>query len=157
MSVIRVVWGTGVARTAKGSFDRALAAAAIHQYNLRELSSVVPADADIEVVDTAPDLGPTGNVLDVVEARQTSPPGTRASAGLAWARGPGGDGIFYEATDHDPESVGELLRAGIDTGCSIRGFEDADVETRVTTADASPDRYSTAVVLAVYGESETLF
>lgn len=156
MSVIRVVWGTGTARTAKGSFDRALAEAGIHQYNLRGLSSVVPADTTIDIVGTAPDLGPTGNVIDVVEARQTSPPGTRASAGLAWACGPSGAGIFYEATDHDPESVTELLQAGIETGCSIRSFDDADIETQVSTADASPDRYSTAVVAAVYGESDPL-
>jgi arginine decarboxylase len=154
--MIRVVWGTGSAHTAKGSFDRALAAAGIHQYNLRELSSVVPAGADLELAGTAPDLGPTGNALDAVIARQTSPPGTRASAGLAWARADDGAGIFYEVGDHDPESVAELLRSGIETGCSIRDIEDPDVETKVTTASAEPDRYATAVVVATYGESEPL-
>jgi arginine decarboxylase len=154
--MIRVVWGTGRARTEKGSFDRALAAAGLHQYNLRELSSVVPAGVDIEVAETAPDLGPTGNVLDAVIARQTSPPGTRASAGLAWARGDDGAGIFYEVGDHDPESVAELLRAGVQTGCDIRDIEDAAVETQVTTAGAEPDRYATAVVVAAYGQSEPL-
>ena len=154
--MIRVVWGTGSAHTAKGSFDRALAAAGIHQYNLRELSSVVPAGADLELAGTAPDLGPTGNALDAVIARQTSPPGTRASAGLAWARADDGAGIFYEVGDHDPESVAELLRSGIATGCSIRDIEDPDVETKVTTASAEPDRYATAVVVATYGESEPL-
>ncbi|MFC7132315.1 MULTISPECIES: pyruvoyl-dependent arginine decarboxylase [Salinibaculum] len=154
--MIRVVLGTGTAHTAKGSFDRALAAAGLHQYNLRELSSVIPAGADVEVVGTAPDLGPTGNVLDAVIARQTSPPGTRAAAGLAWARDDDGAGIFYEVGDHDPESVAELLRSGIQTGCDIRGIEGADVHTEVTTAAAKPDRYSTAVVVAAYGESEPL-
>jgi arginine decarboxylase len=154
--MIRVVWGTGRARTEKGSFDRALAEAGIHQYNLRELSSVVPAGADIDVAGTAPNLGPTGNALDAVIARQTSPPGTRASAGLAWARGDDGTGIFYEVGDHDPESVAELLRSGIETGCEIRTIEDAAVETKVTTAGAEPDRYATAVVVATYGESEPL-
>ncbi len=154
--MIRVVWGTGSAHTAKGSFDRALAAAGIHQYNLRELSSVIPAGADIDVAKTAPDLGATGNALDAVVARQTSPPGTRAAAGLAWARGDDGAGIFYEVGDHDPESVAELLRAGIETGCAIRGMDDCDTERQVTTADAKPDRYTTAVVVATYGDSKPL-
>lgn len=154
--MIRVVWGTGRATTAKGSFDRALAAAGIHQYNLRELSSVIPADAPLEVVGTAPNLGPTGNAVDAVIARQTSPPGTRASAGLAWARDDDGAGIFYEVGDHDPESVAELLRSGVETGCEIRGIADAEVSTKVATADARPDRYTTAVVVATYGESTPL-
>lgn len=154
--MIRVVWGTGRARTEKGSFDRALADAGIHQYNLRNLSSVVPAGVDIEVAGTAPNLGATGNALDAVIARQTSPPGTRASAGLAWARDDGGAGIFYEVGDHDPESVAELLRSGVQTGCALRDIDGTDVATEVVTASAEPDRYATAVVVATYGESEPL-
>jgi len=154
--MIRVVWGTGRAGTSKASFDTALAAANVHEYNLRRLSSVVPADAAVERVGTAPDLGPAGNALDVVLARQTSPPGVRAAAGLAWARGEEGAGIFYEEGDRDPETVRELLRTGIDRGCELRGFGDVPVETRVVTADPAGEEYTTAAVLAVYGESEPL-
>jgi arginine decarboxylase len=67
--MIRIVWGTGHAATAKASFDTALAEAGLHQYNLRTLSSVIPAEPEIELTETAPDLGPTGNALDVVMAR----------------------------------------------------------------------------------------
>ncbi|WP_336325716.1 pyruvoyl-dependent arginine decarboxylase [Halovenus sp. HT40] len=156
--MIRLVWGTGHAATAKASFDTALADAGLHQYNLRTLSSVIPAGAPLDLVDTAPDLGPTGNALDVVLARQTSPPGARASAGLAWVRGGGEDdsGIFYEVADTDPETVGELLRAGIERGCYIRDLDYGDVETKIVTADSAPDQYTTAVVVATYGESEPL-
>lgn len=153
--MIHIVWGRGAAGTAKASFDDALAAANVHQYNLRPLSSVIPADADLAVTETAPDLGQTGNALDVVVARQTSPPDARAAAGLAWARGADGAGIFYEGQDHDPETVRERLRAGIEHGCRLRNI-DAEVETHLVTADAAPDQYTTAVVLAVYGESEPL-
>lgn len=152
--MIRLVWGTGTASTEKASFDSALQAANVHQYNLRELSSVIPADVPIEVSDTAPDLGPTGNALDVVLARKTSPPDTRAAAGLAWARADQGPGIFYEAEGTDPESVRERLATGIEHGCKLRNI-DPRVETRVVTADPAA-RYSTAVVLAAYGESESL-
>jgi len=155
--MIRLVWGTGNAATAKASFDMALAEAGIHQYNLRTLSSVIPAEATLELTDTAPDLGPTGNVVDVVLARQTSPPGARAAAGLAWALDDDGTGIFYEVEDTDPETVRELLKAGIERGCYIRDIDYSTVETKIVTADSTPDQYTTAVVVAVYGESESLF
>jgi len=154
--MIRLVWGTGHAATAKASFDTALADAGVHQYNLRELSSVIPAGVELRRVDTAPDLGPTGNAVDVVLARQTSPPGARAAAGLAWARGDDDTGVFYEVADTDPETVGELLRVGIERGCYIRDLDYAAVETEIVTADSAPDEYTTAVVLATYGESEPL-
>lgn len=154
--MIRLVWGTGHAATEKASFDTALSDAGIHQYNLRELSSVIPADVPLEEVGSAPDLGATGNVLDVVLARKTSPAGARASAGLAWARRPDGAGIFYEVEDSDPETVRELLRAGIERGCYIRDIDYSGVETKVVTAESSPDQYTTAIVAATYGESESL-
>lgn len=153
--MIRIVRGTGTASTEKASFDSALAAANVHQYNLRELSSVIPATVPVEVVETAADLGPAGNVLDAVLARKTSPPDTRAVAGLAWARADGGSGIFYEAEGTDPESVRERLATGIEHGCELRGI-DTDVETQVVTAEPAAEQYSTAVVLAAYGESGSL-
>jgi len=154
--MIRVVWGRGRAPTAKASFDAALVDANVHQYNLRELSSVIPADATLEAVGSAPDLGPAGNALEVVLARQTSPPGARASAGLAWARGGDGVGVFYEEGDRDPETVRELLHTGIERGCKLRGFGDVAPDTRVVTADSATEEYTTGVVLAAYGESTAL-
>lgn len=153
--MIRIVWGTGTADTAKASFDDALAASNVHQYNHRTLSSVIPADAPLEAVGTAPDLGPTGNVLDVVLARQTSPPGNRAAAGLAWARTDDGSGIFYEVGDTDPETVRERLEVGIEHGCRLREM-DPTFETKVVTTEPTTEQYSTAVVLAIYGESGPL-
>ncbi|MFT4944521.1 MAG: arginine decarboxylase [Halovenus sp.] len=152
--MIRVVWGEGVGPTEKASFDAALADAGLHQYNLRRLSSVIPGDTTVESAGTAPSLGPTGNVLDVVLAEQTSQPGARASAGLAWASNAGG-GVFYEVGDTDPETVAELLRAGIERGLALRNI-DEPVETRVVTADPAPDQYTSAVVAAVYGQSSPL-
>ncbi|MFC7058670.1 pyruvoyl-dependent arginine decarboxylase [Halovenus salina] len=152
--MIRIVWGTGTASTEKASFDEALAAANVHQYNLRELSSVIPVSVPVEMTGTAPELGPTGDALDAVVARQTSPPDTRAVAGLAWARSDDGSGVFYEADGTDPASVRERLTRGIEHGCALRDI-DADIETHVVTAEPA-SQYTTAAVLAVYGESERL-
>lgn len=72
MNTIRVVPGTGTGPTALAAYDAALADAGVHNYNLIRVSSVVPAESRIEVLDTAPDLGPAGNRLTVVEARTTT-------------------------------------------------------------------------------------
>lgn len=155
--MIRLVWGQGQAQTAKASFDVALADAGVHEFNLRTLSSVIPADVQLEECGTAPDLGEIGDALEVVIARQTSRPGARASAGLAWARrGGDGPGIFYECGNHDPETVTERLAAGIERGCRLRDMDPDDADTQIITADGAPDRYTTAVVLAVYGDGRPL-
>lgn len=153
--MIRLVWGTGEGATAKASFDAALATAGIHQYNLRKLSSVIPAPVQIDEVGTAPDLGPTGHALDVVIARQTSPPGTRAVAGLAWLRGADGAGIFYEEAAHDEATVREQLRAGIEHGGSLREI-DGTTHTRVVSAEPAAEADTTALVAAIYGDAEQL-
>ena len=153
--MIRLVWGRGHAQTPKASFDAALSRAGVHQYNLRHLSSVIPAGPEIQHTGTAPDLGSAGNALDVVMARQTSPPDTPASAGLAWTDREG-PGIFYEVADTDAETVRDRLQTGIERGCAIREYDHATVEQKVVTAAGDSDRYTTAVVLATYGTSESL-
>ena len=178
MNTIHVAGGVGVADTAMASYDTALADANLHNYNLVAVSSVIPAEATVRAVETVPDLGPAGNALTVVEARRTVGPsdevdfreGGRAGAedaadkraprrrpdvvaGLGWATGPG-PGVFYEVTGEDPASVRDRIHAGLDAGSSLRDWDLADRETLVETATAEPDRYTTAVVIAAYGESE---
>lgn len=156
-TVIRIVWGIGAGETPSASFDVALAAANVHQYNLRRLSSVIPEGVPLEAVGTAPDLGATGNALNVAMAKQTSQPGARAAAGMAWVRdGFQGPGIFSEVADHDPETVNELLETGITRSCRLRGIDDYEIEKQVVTAPSSSSQYQTAVILAVFGESRPL-
>ena len=158
MGVIRVVWGAATAPTELASYDAALAEANVHDYNLVQVSSVVPADASIEVVSEAPDLGPAGERLTVVEGRATVAPGAadRATAALGWSREPNGPGIFYEASDTDPESVRRDVEDGLAAGRKLREWNFGDDGVQVVTADADPDGYTTALVLAVYGESTPL-
>ncbi|WP_134670203.1 pyruvoyl-dependent arginine decarboxylase [Halorussus marinus] len=156
MSTIRVVWGTATGPTEMASYDAALADANVHNYNLVAVSSVVPADAAVEAVGTAPDLGPAGERLTVVEARATRAGPGGVTAGLGWTTGPG-PGLFYEvAGEADPEDVRERVGAGLEAGRDLREwtFDDERIET--ASADAEPGTYATAVVLAVYGESEPI-
>jgi arginine decarboxylase len=156
MSTIRVVWGTASGPTRMSSYDAALAEANVHNYNLVSVSSVIPADTPIETVGTAPDLGPAGNRLTVVEARATRAGPGHVSAGLGWTESDGA-GLFYEAAgDTDATEIEERVRAGLDAGRDLRDWDFDGEETKVVTTDAESGTYVTALVLAVYGESEPI-
>lgn len=158
MSTIRVVWGTGSAPTKMASYDAALAAAGVENYNLVAVSSVIPADADVEAVGTAPDLGPVGERLTVVEARATTAGPGRASAALAWNQAvDGGPGLFYEtAGEMDRDDVERRVREGLESGQELRDwtFDEPSVVVESSRADAGT--YTTALALAVYGDSEPI-
>lgn len=155
MGTIYVVSGTATAPTEMASYDAALAAANVHNYNLVAVSSVIPADATVEAVDTAPDLGPAGNRLTVVQARATTGDAGTVSAGLGWATGPG-PGLFYEADGTDPDAVETTVRAGLDAGRDLRDWQFDDEDVLVTTAEADGEGYTTALTIAAYGRSEPI-
>jgi arginine decarboxylase len=164
MSTIRVVAGNASGPTTVAAYDAALADAGVHNYNLSHVSSVIPADGTVERVDTAPDLGPVGHRLTVVEARAVSEPATAAGgtcAGLGWTVAESGRGLFYEASGTDPAAVRESVALGLASGRDLRewSFVDEQIVTECIEADTenSPDdAYATAVVLGIYGESEPI-
>jgi arginine decarboxylase len=157
MGIIRVVWGTATGPTEVASYDAALAAANVHNYNLVSVSSVIPADTPVEAVGTAPDLGPAGNRLTVVEARHTDTGPGHVSAGLGWATSNGGPGLFSEASGvTDEADVRERLQRGLEAGRELRDWDFSDEQFQVARTEAEPGTYTTAVVLAVYGQSEPI-
>ena len=158
MSTIRVVWGSASAPTKMSSYDAALAQAGIENYNLVSVSSVIPADVDVEAVGTAPDLGPAGERLTVVEARATTAEEGSVSAGLGWMESvDDGPGLFYEVSDGtDQEDVESRVREGLEAGAALRDWNFDEPRVQVEQADAEPGTYTTAVVLAAYGESEPI-
>ncbi|WP_408956930.1 pyruvoyl-dependent arginine decarboxylase [Natrinema sp. 74] len=158
MSLIRVVWGTASAPTAMASYDAALAEAGVENYNLVSVSSVIPAGVDVEAVGTAPDLGPAGERLTVVEARATTAGPGRASAALAWSQSADdGPGLFYEtAGEMDRADVERRVREGLAAGQELRDWEFAEPRVAVESRQAESGRHTTAVVLAVYGDSEPI-
>ncbi|QCS41155.1 pyruvoyl-dependent arginine decarboxylase [Natrinema versiforme] len=158
MSTIRVVWGSASAPTAMASYDAALADAGVENYNLVSVSSVIPAATHVEAVGTAPDLGPAGERLTVVEARATAAEPGRVSAALAWAQSvDDGPGLFYEtAGEMDREDVERRVREGLAAGQDLRDWEFADPRVAVESRQAESGAHTTAVVLAVYGDSEPI-
>jgi len=157
MGTIRIVSGSGHGPTPTAAYDAALAAAGVHNYNLVTLSSVVPGDATIERVGTAPDLGPAGQGLYVVQAAETAEEG-EAAAAIGWTREPDGPGIFYEVSGSNEQTVREDVRAGLAAGRDLRDwdFGEDQVALETASADGADEAYATAVVLAVYGRSHSL-
>lgn len=152
---IRIVRGSATAPTEMASYDAALAAANVHNYNLSYVSSVIPADATAEFVGRAPDLGPIGHELTVVEARATSAE-RPVSAALAWAESEQGPGLFYEAAGEEPpEDARERAEEGLRAGQRLREWSFRDGEA-VAASAAPGGEYATAVVLAVYGEGRPI-
>ena len=158
MTTIRVAWGTATGPTAMAAYDAALADANVHDFNLVTVSSVIPAGADLAVAGTAPDLGPAGDRLTVVQSRADRAPGDDEPgvAGLGWARSADGPGIFYEATGTDTDAVREEVRAGLEHGVTLRDWAVADSDVLVRHVEPSADAHATAVLLAAYGESEPI-
>jgi arginine decarboxylase len=161
MHLIRVLRGRGTGPTALASYDAALASVNVHDYNLVRVSSVVPAGVRVEAVEEAPDLGPAGNRLTVVEARSTLAPGSSGSAraAIGWALPRDGPGVVYEGSGRDPEAVRREVREGLDAARDLRSDRDWDAgETglELSSAGADPDRHVTALVLAAFGESEPI-
>jgi arginine decarboxylase len=140
------------------AYDAALADGNIHNYNLVTVSSVIPAGPPLEVVGTAPDLGPAGNRLTVVQSKATLAPGEEgpAVAGIGWARSESGRGIFYEATGEDTDDVQQTIEDGLAAGKRLRDWEFVDEETVVRAAPANEGAHTALVVCAVYGESTPL-
>lgn len=154
---IRVVWGTGTGPTEMAAYDAALADANVHNYNLVSVSSVVPAEVNVEAVGTAPDLGPAGEQLTVVEARASDAGPCHLSAGLGWARSEEGPGLFYEAAgETDAADVEQRVRAGLDAGKELREWTFVRDSLQSVSLDVDPGEYGAAVVLAAYGESTPL-
>ena len=158
MSTIRVAWGTATGPTATASYDRALAEANVHDFNLVTVSSVIPADARLEVVGSAPDLGAVGDQLTVVQGRATHGPDEAGAAGIGWARSESGRGIFYEADGPDEATVRDRIERGLAAGRDLRDWAwlPGDGDAVVVEADADPDAYSTAVIVAAYGQSRPI-
>ena len=121
---IELVWGTGSGRTELGAFDAALSGANVHNYNLVELSSIVPEGATIERVGALePERWTTGDLLAVVLASNTSSTeGERIAAGLGWELAEEG-GVFME--NHAPTAAAceRALEANLADAMEIRDWE----------------------------------
>jgi arginine decarboxylase len=120
---IDVVWGTGSGRTELGAFDAALSDANVNNYNVIELSSIVPEGATVERAGALePGRWTTGDLLAVVLASNASATeGDRIAAGLGWELAEEG-GVFMENDGPTVEACERLLEANLADARAVRDW-----------------------------------
>lgn len=122
---IRVSAGSGTGRTTLAAFDAALAVAGVSDFNLIQLSSIVPPGSQVLEVDGREQLpGGHGDALYCVYARaHASLPGHEAWAGLAWSRRDDGSGagLFVEHDGPSHEQVSTDLTHSLEDLSATRG------------------------------------
>ncbi|MHA2233129.1 MAG: pyruvoyl-dependent arginine decarboxylase [Candidatus Hodarchaeales archaeon] len=151
--IISIVKGTGIGSTRKAAFDAALFIAGIHNFNLLELSSVIPPQTEIIRKERADLLPLPGSMQPVVLAQFTSSePGKHIAAGLGWRLAREG-GIFVEVARCDSEEVVlRELEMGVQEIAGHRDWEwlsDPQYET-VEAVVPSNGKWTTTLVCAVY-------
>lgn len=155
MTTIRIVAGTGTGPTTTAAYDGALLDCGIGQYNLLEVSSVLPPEATIEESDSAPDLGPVGGVVTTVQARVDVSEGERGVAALGWVQSPSG-GLFFEATATGRRAEPQATAAvehGITVGMDRRSWDFDEPSIRTATIDRPAASVGCAVVAGLYGDT----
>lgn len=149
---IEVVWGTGSGRTELGAFDAALSGANVHNYNLVELSSIVPEGATVDRVGALePDRWTTGDLVAVVLASNvSSTAGERVAAGLGWELAAEG-GVFVENHGPTVEACERTLAANLADVRSLRDWNwTGERGTKVVDAVVDDAGAGAAVVAAVF-------
>ncbi len=130
MSTIRVVRGVGTAPTEMAVVRRRARRRQHPQLQPRRALVGRPRRPTVEVTETAPDLGPPGEALEVVQSSATVAPGERGAAGIGWARSEDGPGIFYEVDGTSEDAVRMEIREGLAAGRDLRDWEFVEENVR---------------------------
>jgi arginine decarboxylase len=120
---IDIVWGKSEGKTLISAFDKALAKAGIHNFNLISLSSVIPKNSVVEEVGKAHLSKEVGDILHVVIASfGCKKSNAIISAGLGWVQTEQG-GLFIESKgEFSQEDCEEELRIGLSEMLEVRGW-----------------------------------
>lgn len=146
---VEVVWGAATGRTELGATDGALAVAGIQDYNLVELSSVVPSGATVVERETHERDHPRGTAIGVVLATALGEAGEAPIAGLGWHLAREG-GVFYEVTAGSRPECRQTLLDGLADAREIRDWDwAAEPSMRLHTGESAGT--AAAVVAAVFG------
>lgn len=147
---VQLVWGFGQGDTPLGSFDAALSEANIHNYNLVELSSVIPRDSSVvETGELEPGRWDVGEPLAVVLAKNTSAvPDSTIAAGLGWRQADQG-GVFMENEADSRKACQKRLYNNLEDAQRGRDWDwNSDPKTKIV--ERTVDEIGTVIVAAVY-------
>lgn len=156
---IPVVSGVGRGSTLLSSFDDALGACGVLNYNLIPLSSVVPPATDVVPIERYASPGDEhGHKLYVVKADMRSDQaGQVIAAGVGWYQWGDGRGVFveHETIGSTHEAVASEMEYRICHSlrdlCRARGvpFNERQMRSKLTFAEVT-DQPTSVLVLAVY-------
>ena len=150
---IHVASGTASGPTELAAFDAALYAAGVANFNLLQLSSVIPPQAKVTVHEERVPIipGEWGDRLYVVKADyRTTIPGTEAWAGVGWVIDEStGRGLFVEHEGENKEQVERQIEHSLEALMQTRGIDFGEVRMKVDGVLCEKDPVC-AVVIAVY-------
>ena len=151
---ISITWGSGEGKTEMGAFDAALFDAGIGNYNLIQMSSVIPEGAEIVIGRIKRNDEEHGHKLYCVIAKCIeTKKGKTASAGIGWViDNKSKKGLFAEHCAASESELSELIKKTLETFARTRGWKDAKISYRTHSA-ACRGKPVCAVVCAVF-ESE---
>jgi len=144
--------GKALSRVSKlNAFDRALLNAGLGNYNLVQVSSIVPPHAKL----IEPVKLPIGSIVFVVMARMDGDPNDEISAGIAWAKiksedGTEGFGVLVEGHGNEEKDtlVKKLTGMCIDMA-EARGMIVEDIKVKVEEMRVPDDHYGSVIATAV--------
>jgi len=144
--------GKALSRVSKlNAFDRALLNAGLGNYNLIQVSSIVPPHAKL----IEPVKLPIGSIVFVVMARMDGDPNDEISAGIAWAKirskdGTKGFGVLVEGHGNEEKDtlVKKLTGMCIDMA-EARGMMIEDIKVKVEEMKVPDDHYGSVIATAV--------
>lgn len=150
---IRVSRGTGTGRTRLSAFDAALHDAGVADFNLVQLSSVIPAGSSVQEVASYGQLvGEHGDALYCVytDAYATTP-GEQAWAGVAWSSHDDGSGagLFVEHSGGSHSAVQHELDLSLEDLSRNRGGHYSPSGQLLTTVECDFHPVC-AIVIATY-------
>jgi arginine decarboxylase len=150
---IHVASGVASGPTELAAFDTALYVAGIANFNLLQLSSVIPPGSKvIEYDDRIPSVkGEWGDRLYVVKADyRTTIPGKEAWAGIGWVIDEAtGKGLFVEHEGENKEQVERQIENSLQSLMATRGIDLGKIHMKVDGILCEHDPVC-AVVIAVY-------
>jgi arginine decarboxylase len=148
--IIRVTMGTGIGPTKLAAFDAALNAAGIANYNLIQLSSVIPAHAEITVGKGPIESGKWGDRLYLVKAEmRVNTPNMEAWAGIGWVQDQKtGKGLFVEHEGANEQAVRRDIQASLAALMATRKVDFGEIHMEVTGITCTHEPVCALVVAA---------
>ena len=147
---IHITHGFSEGKTELSAFDGALFKAGIANFNLIELSSIIPPRSSIKL--GAIDWNNKGfgkKLYVVLSKKEETRPGKSAFAGIGWCQDNTGKGLFVEHSGSTEKEVKELINKSLTDMKKIRNepFGDIQFEIKGITCKNNP---VSVLVCAVY-------